>query len=43
MDHPKIKEGIISFEWYPSIKKFLSSVEDPKGEVEVEVNEGCNV
>ena len=37
MDHPKITEGI-SFESYPSTKKFLSCVEDPKGEVEVEVN-----
>ena len=43
MDHPKITEGI-SFESYPSTKKFLSCVEDPKGEVEVEVNGGgCNV
>ena len=39
-DHPKITEGIISFESYPSTKKFLSCVEDPKGEVEVEVNWG---
>ena len=39
MDHPKITEGI-SFETYPSTKKFLSCIEDPKGEVEVEVNEG---
>ena len=38
-DHPKITEGI-SLESYPSTKKFLSCVEDPKGEVEVEVNEG---
>ena len=38
-DHPKITESI-SFERYPSTKKFLSCVEDPKGEVEVEVNEG---
>ena len=38
-DHPKITEGI-SFERYPSTKKFLSCVEDPKGEVEVEVNGG---
>ena len=37
--HPKITEGI-SFESYPSAKKFLSCVEDPKGEVEVELNEG---
>ena len=47
-DHPKITEsmgscsnpgptGPISFKWYPSTKKFLSCVEDPKGEVEVEV------
>ena len=33
IDHPKISEGI-SFESYPSTKKFLSCVEDPKGEVE---------
>ena len=50
-DHPKITEGMgscsdpgpsgpISFESYPSTKKFLLGVEDPKGEVEVEVNEG---
>ena len=32
--------GPISFEWYPSTKKFLSCVEDPKGEVEVKVNGG---
>ena len=38
-DHPKITEGI-SFESYPSTKKFLSCVEDPSGEVEVEVNGG---
>ena len=38
-DHPKITKGI-SFEGYPSTKKFLSCVEDPRGEVEVEVNEG---
>ena len=48
MDYPKITEsmgfcsdpgpaGPISFEQYPSTKKFLSCVEDPKGEVEVEV------
>ena len=37
--HPKITEGI-SFESYPSIKKFLSCLEDPKGEDEVEVNGG---
>ena len=46
IDHPKISEGI-SFESYPSTKKFLSCVEDPKGEVEVEMNGGggggCNV
>ena len=40
MAHPKITEGI-SFESYPSTKKFLSCVEDPKGEVQVEVNEGA--
>ena len=40
MDHPKIIEGMISFESYPSTKKFLSCIEDPKGEVEVEVNRG---
>ena len=39
MDHPKITERI-SFECYPSTKKFLSCVEDPKGEIEVEVNGG---
>ena len=39
-DHPKITEGMISFERYPSTKKFLSCTEDPKGEVEVEVNGG---
>ena len=38
-DHPKITEGI-SFESYPSAKKFLPCVEDPKGEVEVKVNGG---
>ena len=38
-DYPKITESI-SFESYPSTKKFLSCVEDPSGEVEVEVNEG---
>ena len=38
-DHPKITESI-SFDWYPSTKKFLSCIEDPKGEVEVEVNGG---
>ena len=39
-DHPKITEGIILFERCLSTKKFLSCAEDPKGEVEVEVNEG---
>ena len=39
MDHPKISKGI-SFKSYPSTKKFLSCVEDPKVEVEVKVNEG---
>ena len=39
-DHPKITKKI-SFESYPSTKKFLSCVEDPKGEVEVEANEGA--
>ena len=39
-DYPKITESI-SFERYPSAKKFLLCVEDPNGEVEVEVNEGC--
>ena len=38
-DHPKITKGI-SFESYPSTKKFLSCIEDPSGEVEVEVNWG---
>ena len=38
-DQPAINE-CISFERYPSTKKFLSCVEDPSGEVEVEVNEG---
>ena len=38
-DHPKITEGI-SFEHYPSTKKFLLCNEVPNGEVEVEVNEG---
>ena len=38
-DHPKITEGI-SFERYPSAKKFLLCDEVPNGEVEVEVNEG---
>ena len=37
MDQPKITKGIL-FESYPSTKKFLSCIEDPKGEVEVEVN-----
>ena len=41
-DYPKITESI-SFERYPSTKKFLSCVEDPKGEVEVEVNGGGGV
>ena len=36
MDHPKITESI-SFERYQSTKKFLSCIEDPSGEVEVEV------
>ena len=39
-DRPKITEGIISFEWCPSTRKYLSCIEDPKGEVEVELNEG---
>ena len=39
-DYPRITEGIISFEWYPSTKNFLSCIEDPSGEVEVEVNGG---
>ena len=39
MDHPKITKGI-SFEHYPSTKKFLLCNEVPNGEVEVEVNEG---
>ena len=38
-DQPTITESI-SFERYPSTKKLLSCVEDPSGEVEVEVNEG---
>ena len=38
-DHRKLTE-CISFERYPSTKKFLSCVEDPSGEVKVEVNEG---
>ena len=42
IDHPKITEGI-SFESYLSTKKFLLCIEDPKGEVEVEVNEGGGV
>ena len=37
-DHPKITTGI-SFERYPSAKKFLLCDEVPNGEVEVEVNE----
>ena len=36
MDHPKITEGI-SFEHYPSTKKFLLCNEVPNGEFEVEV------
>ena len=39
LDHPGITTGI-SFEWYLASKKFLLCDEDPKGEVEVEVNEG---
>ena len=39
MDHLKIAEGI-SYESYPSTKKFLLYNEVPNGEVEVEVNEG---
>ena len=38
-EHPKITE-CISFERYPPAKKFLLCDEDPKGEVEIEVNEG---
>ena len=38
MDYPKITESI-SFEPYPSTKKFLSCIEDPKGVIEVQVNE----
>ena len=41
-DHPKITEGI-SFERYPSTKKFLLCDEVPNGEVEVEVNEGVGM
>ena len=42
-DQPKITESI-SFERYPSTKKFLSCIECPSGEVEVKVNGGaCNV
>ena len=37
-DHPKITEGI-SFESYPSAKKFLLCDGDPNREVEVEVND----
>ena len=37
-DHPKITEGI-SFESYPSTKKFLLCDGDPIGVVEIEVNE----
>ena len=29
-DHPKIAKGMISFESYPSTKKFLSCAEDSK-------------
>ena len=50
-DYPKITKSIrshsdpgpggsISFERYPSTEKFVSCGEDPKGEVEVEVNGG---
>ena len=39
-DQPKITKGI-SFESYSSTKKFLSFIEDPKREVEVEVNVGA--
>ena len=35
-EHPKITE-CISFERYPSAKKFLLCDEDPKGEVEVKL------
>ena len=38
-EHPKITK-CISFEHYPSTKTFLSCIEDPRGEVEVEVNQG---
>ena len=38
-DYPKITESI-SFGRYPSTKKFLLCIEDPNGEIEVEVNEG---
>ena len=38
-EHPKITECIL-FERYPSTQKLLLCDEDPKGEVEVEVNEG---
>ena len=38
-DYPKITESI-SFERYPSTKKFLLWIEDLNVEVEVEVNEG---
>ena len=38
-DHPKITKGI-SFECYPSAKKFLLCNGDPNGEAEIEVNEG---
>ena len=42
MDHSKIAKSI-SFESYPSTKKFLLCVEDPKGKVEVKVNGGGGV
>ena len=38
-DHPKVTEGI-SFERYPSTKKFLLRDRDPNGVVEIEGNEG---
>ena len=37
--HPRITIGI-SFERYPSTKKFLLCDEDPNGVVEIKVNEG---
>ena len=37
-DHPKITKGI-SFECYPSAKRFLLYDGDPNGEIEVEVND----